>query len=83
MQSTGTFTATGQSETIAMSKGGLIAMRFAGTATVAIELLMPSGAWATVETVTADYFKVWDAEGAIVRLNCTAYTDDVEFSINA
>jgi len=78
---TGTFSGTGQSGTVSMEKGSIIAMDFAGTASVNVEMRMPSGAWHIIETITEDYSKVWDGEGGTVRLNCTAHTDNVEYSV--
>ncbi len=78
---TGTFSATDQSDTVTMRSGGFIAMDFAGTATVAVQIQMPGGSWMTVETATADYYKVWYRAGATVRLNCTAHTNNVEYAV--
>jgi hypothetical protein len=77
----GTFSGTGQSGTIIGSKFDIM-LDFAGTATVAIEVLMPSGTWLAISSQTADY--VATAEFASVetlRLNCTAYTNAVEYAI--
>ena len=82
MQVNGTFTDTGQSDVIT---GRVIAIKmdFVGTASVDVEQLMPSGSWIKVETgIEADYSKVFDG-GAMstLRLNCTAHTDNAEYSM--
>lgn len=83
LETHGTFESTGQSGTV---KGGkvLMALDFAGTATVALQYQMPSGAWVTVEEYTADAVKLFDAECSMsnLRLNCTAHTNDVEYSLS-
>lgn len=67
-------------------KGGkvLVALDFAGTASVSLQYQMPSGAWVTVETYTADTVKLHDFECSMgkFRLNCTAHTNDVEYSLS-
>lgn len=84
---TGTFIATGQSETV-FGRSLHVRMTFAGTATVAVEQLDPSsGAWITVETYTAtpDPSPVIaeDIAEFAWRLNCTAYTNDVTYTMIA
>lgn len=81
---TGTFSATGQSSTCT-GKAIDIAMNFAGTASVDVERQMPDGDWIKIETgVTADYNKVAEfASPTALRLNCTAYTDAVEYLLKA
>lgn len=77
---TGTFTETGQSAIVTARAGTIIHMDFAGTATVQIQVRnQTNGAWMTVETATADYYKRWDAAGATIRLNCSAHTDNVVY----
>lgn len=58
-----------------------IKMNFAGTASVDIEERMPDGDWIKVETaITADARRVFDSPSvSAIRLNCTAYTNDVEY----
>jgi hypothetical protein len=77
----GTFTTTGQSPVI---NGRFIGIRmdFAGTASVDIEVQMPSGAWIKSQTaITADSDQVYDRGGVntALRLNCTAHTNNVEY----
>lgn len=76
---TGTFTATGQSETIVGRKVD-IAMDF-GTGSVDIERQMPSGTWMKIgESVTLDYNEVAEYPANVsIRLNCTAVTADIEY----
>jgi hypothetical protein len=77
---TGTFSATGQSTPIVGRKVN-VAMNFAGTASVDIERQMPDGDWIKVDTaITADSDQVLDYPANVaIRLNCTAYTNDVEY----
>lgn len=79
-QVAGSFAGTGQSAVIAGTKI-TIKMDFAGTASVDIEEQMPSGAWIKVVTgTTADYRSVYESPTmATLRLNCTAYTNAVEY----
>lgn len=81
---TGTFSGTGQSSEV-IGRAIDIKMDFAGTASVDVEVEMPSGAWVKIETgITADYCKVAEfAVPNVVRLNCTAHTDNVEYTIKA
>lgn len=82
-QISGTFAGTGASAAMA-APTITIQMDFAGTATVTVESQMPSGAWIIVETVTADYHKVFDQGGAVpIRLNCTAFTNNVEYALTS
>ena len=82
-QITGTFAATGASPAMA-APIITIQMDFAGTASVDVQSQMPSGAWITVETVTADYHKVFDQGGVVpIRLNCTAFTNNVEYALTS
>lgn len=84
MAVTGTFSGTGQSSQV-IGRAIDIRMDFAGTASVDVEVKMPSGAWIKAETaITADYCKVAEfAAPSAVRLNCTAHTDNVEYSLKA
>lgn len=81
----GTFSATGQSDPIVGRQIG-VRMDFAGTASVDIEVQMPSGAWIKLPdgtAITADYDDVYDrGVTTALRLNCTAYTNDVEYSLS-
>lgn len=77
----GTFTGTGSSSVI-VGRQIAIRMDFAGTATVDIEVQMPSGAWIKSATgITADYDQLYDRGGVptAMRLTCTAYTNNVEY----
>jgi hypothetical protein len=80
----GTFTGTGVSPT---EKGLFmdISMKFAGTASVDIELQMPSGDWLKIETgVVADFHRIFNSTaGQTIRLNCTAHTQNVEYAIKS
>lgn len=80
---TSSFAGTGQSATIIGRKID-IALDFAGTATVQIERQMPSGAWLVIGSAyTADTNQVLEfAEPKAVRLNCTAFTNAVEYSMD-
>lgn len=79
----GVFSALGQSDAV---RGGniVVVVAFAGTATVALEVQMPSGAWAAVKEFTASEHYLLEGKQAHVkvRLNCTAYTNDVEYMIS-
>lgn len=79
-----TFTGTGSSESVTDCHFD-IAMNFAGTASVDIERKMPDGDWIKIETgITADYNKVAEYPLPVeLRLTCTAYTNDVEYCIQA
>lgn len=81
----GTFSGTGTSAAI-VGRQIAIRMDFAGTASVDVEVQMPSGAWiknADGTAITADYDKVYD-RGVVtaLRLNCTAHTNNVEYSLS-
>jgi hypothetical protein len=82
----GTFSATGTSTSI-VGRQISIRMDFSGTASVDVEIQMPSGAWIKspdATGITADYDKIYDAGGigTALRLNCTAYTNSVEYSLS-
>jgi hypothetical protein len=78
----GTITATGPTAGIAVKRAS-VKMDFAGTASVDIEEQMPSGAWIKIATgITADDRQVFESPTiSTIRLNCTAYTNDVVWSI--
>ena len=82
MAVTGTFSGTGQSSS-ASGKFIRIQMDFAGTASVDIEAKGHDGNWVKVETgITSDYVKIYDDPlVAEVRLNCTAHTNNVVYSL--
>lgn len=79
-QVAGSFSGTGQSAAISGTKIS-IKMDFAGAASVDIEEQMPSGSWVKVVTgTTVDYRSVYESPTlATLRLNCTAYTNAVEY----
>lgn len=79
---TGTFSGTGQSNAVAGTKIS-IKMDFAGTASVDIEELGHDGGWIKAETaISADAVRVFDRPTlSTVRLNCTAHTDNVVYSL--
>lgn len=82
MSVVGTFSGTGVSE-VEFGRFLDISMDFAGTASVDIEVEMPSGSWIKIETgITEDYHMIFNStSGQNIRLNCTAHTDDVEYAI--
>ena len=81
----GTFTTTGTTDPIGGRKVGII-LDFAGTASVDVEMQMPSGAWVKVPDtgtgITADgpLLLEWPTD-VQVRLNCTAHTNNVEYAM--
>lgn len=79
---TGTFSGTGASSAV-LDDAIDVMLRFVGTASVDVEVEMPSGNWIKIETgITADYHKVFESAAAQnLRVNCTAHTDDVEYAI--
>lgn len=60
-----------------------IKLDFSGAASVDIEEQMPSGAWIKRTTaITADNVSTIDnISMAAIRLNCTAFTNSVEYSM--
>jgi hypothetical protein len=81
-QITGTFSATGASAQITGSRV-TIQLDFAGTATVQIQSQMPNGAWILVDTKTADYHGVFEPATTPIRLNCSAYTNAVDYALTS
>lgn len=79
---TGTITGTGATAAV-VGKNFSIKMDFAGTASVDIEEQMPAGSWIKVATgITADNRQVFESPtSTALRLNCTAYTNDVVWSL--
>lgn len=79
---TGTFSGTGTSTPVAGTKVS-IKMDFAGTASVDIEEQGHDGNWVKAETaITADAVRVFDRPTlSTVRLNCTAHTNNVVYSL--
>lgn len=78
----GTIAGTGATSAI-IGRKIKVKMDFAGTASVDIEEQMPSGAWVKRTTaVTADNISTIDNVSiAAIRLNCTAFTNAVEYSM--
>ncbi|RUW04040.1 MAG: hypothetical protein E5X94_00660 [Mesorhizobium sp.] len=78
----GTISGTGATGAIAGTKFS-IKMDFSGTASVDIEEQMPSGNWIkAVTAITADYVQVYDRPTlTTLRLNCTAFTNSVEYIV--
>jgi hypothetical protein len=81
---TGTFSGTGNSESIAAGRaGGIIAIdaTFAGTATVNVQWLVDGTNWRTIEVFTGSFQKVYDTGFIPVRLNCSAHTNNVTYAL--
>lgn len=78
----GTFTATGQSVPIVGDKV-YIDLTFAGAATVVVEWSVDDVNWRPLASKTASEQFVVDAGGTPVRLNCTAYTNNVSWAMRA
>lgn len=78
----GTISGTGATAAI-VGRKIKVKLDFAGTASVDIEEQMPSGAWVKRTTaVTADNISTIDnVAPAAIRLNCTAFTNNVEYSL--
>lgn len=78
----GTFTAPGQSPEFVI-KNGRYAISFGG-GTVHLEReLTKGGIWVTAEIFTADDVGNLDGGGFNYRLNCTAYSSDIDYEIHA
>ena len=77
----GVFSGTGQSNTW-VSGSAVVILDF-GTGTVAIEAYDPdNGNWVAVSSHTADYVGKLDGYGACqMRLNCSAYTADIDYCV--
>ncbi|MGY2995463.1 hypothetical protein [Mesorhizobium sp. URHB0026] len=78
----GTISGTGATAAI-VGRKIKVKMDFSGTASVDIEEQMPSGAWIKRTTaITADNVSTIDNFSmAAIRLNCTAFTNSVEYSM--
>lgn len=76
----GTFTGTGNSAAIV---GGKIwvSLSFAGTATVNVQAQADGSTWRTVQSYTASTETWVDSGGVPIRLNCSAYTNDVTYAL--
>lgn len=73
----GSFTSTGQSNSVAIEGGFNVSLSGFGVATVGVQRSFDSGStWVTVENFTGDAErKGCETEsGVIYRLNCSAYT---------
>ncbi len=77
---TGTFSGTGNSDAVVSGKV-YIDMTFAGTATINVQWLLDGTNWRTIDSYTASDQIVVEAGGIPVRLNCSAYTNDVTYAI--
>lgn len=78
----GTFSGTGNSDIISGSRA-LIVLDFDGTATINVQVQRDETNWVTAESYTATGVYVWGVEGinAPIRLNCSAHTDDVDWTV--
>jgi hypothetical protein len=77
---TGTFTGTGQSNVVTSGKV-YIDMTFSGTATVAVEWLLDGTNWRAINSYTSSSQVIVESGGIPVRLNCTAFTNNVTYAI--
>lgn len=77
---TGTFTGTGTTAGVASGKV-YIDLTFAGTATVDVQWQLDGTNWRTISTYTASTQVVVESGGIPVRLNCTAFTNNVSWAI--
>jgi hypothetical protein len=78
----GTFTGTGSSNAVAAGKV-MVDMTFSGTATVNVQWLVDGSNWRTITAYTASAQVIVESGGLPVRLNCSAYTDNVAYAIVA
>lgn len=77
----GTFSGTGAAAGIVCSKA-IIDLTFAGTATVALQWQVDGTNWRTINSYTSSTQITFDPEVNVpIRLNCTAYTNDVSWAI--
>lgn len=85
MAVTGTFTATGQSDSIRISRGHLT-LKFTtnGDGVVAFEIRNKVNDWILVPggSFTTDTGQTIDGGGALFRLNCTTFVSDIGFDIS-
>lgn len=62
-----------------------IILDFAGTATVQVQVQLPSDAWMTIPDpgdITADYYETHESAATHrFRLNCSAFTNNVEWVV--
>ncbi len=81
-QITGTFTATGNSQAISGQGGVAIQATFAGTATVNIQWDLGDGFVTIADgSFTSTFSKVVDVPGIAIHLNCSAYTNNVSYTM--
>ena len=78
---TGTFSATGNSESV-VGRAVAIDATFAGTATINVQWLVDGTNWRTIESFTESFQIVVEAPGIPIRLNCSAYTDNVAYALS-
>jgi nicotinamide mononucleotide (NMN) deamidase PncC len=76
----GTFTGTGTTAGVASGKV-YIDMTFAGTATVDVQWLLDGNNWRSISSYTSSSQVIVESGGIPVRLNCTAYTNNVSWAI--
>lgn len=76
-----TFTTTGSSSEVSCSRAA-IDLTFAGTATVNVQWKVDETNWRTIDSYTASDQIMFDAGVNVpIRLNCSAHTDNVSYSI--
>lgn len=84
MSVTGTFTATGQSDTIPITNGRL-SLKFTndGDGVVVLEMQNFNGDWVLVPggSFTTDTGQTIDGGGATFRFNCTTFVSDIVFEM--
>ena len=77
----GTFAATGSSDVVSCHTA-VIDLTFAGTATVNVQWQVDGTNWRTIEAKTASSQIVFEPGVHVpLRLNCSAHTNDVTYSI--
>ena len=80
----GTFTGTGASGSVRCRHAD-ISLSFGGTATVQIQRSLDNGTtWTTIETHDASTERTYEGGTQVdLRLNCSAHTNDVTWSISS
>lgn len=81
MAISGTFTTTGASPVIVGGKV-YVDLTFAGTASVQVQWKVDGSNFRTISTKTTSEQFVVDTGGLPFRLNCSAHTNDVEYSMH-
>lgn len=80
-QISGTFSGTGTSDTWTAQKACVV-LSFAGTATVSIDVHQAGSTWVVAESFTASDVFYWEPKASVpARLNCSAHTDNVAFTV--